>query len=403
MIAKGIENAFVELLGNGFDLVQASLGDNPRSEDLKGVTTACAVELAYLAVEGFSESVCDAEVPPVEDLGVPVLEGGRDRLEMGLQFIGEVGFPVGVHLFSCGAILSRPDVHEALFRLKSKTKDRAEFNQLQQRLLLALRQIEVPGEEDVFVLLDTPFLSLGEFTDGLDANPGHDLVGHLLDVKAVNDHLGTRESNSTGVFVRLPHIDTNQLDLLAVQGKQKCGDFGFCPSGEHFNEGLFPQVGEDSSRGSDVDFVDSKNLRRLELVSLPQILNMGAEHVADRLLGDSRTSGNVRELLPVALLSDEFSQPRRHVVIWMHGLHRLFKGSSAVAAFEAFTLDLQGYSLPMDGRVMEKLSPRPVRVETGEQALTLQAGGWFKVGLDGDTHVIINGLGFYDGKSYEIQ
>jgi hypothetical protein len=87
----------------------------------------------------------------------------------------------------------------------------------------------------------------------------------------------------------------------------------------------------------------------------------------------------------------------------MHGLHRLFKGSSAVAAFEAFTLDLQGYSLPMDGRVMEKLSPRPVRVETGEQALTLQAGGWFKVGLDGDTHVIINGLGFYDGKSYEIQ
>lgn len=57
MPSESIESSLGELLGDGLDLVQASLGDDPRPEDLEGVAPARSVDLADLVVQGLSEGV----------------------------------------------------------------------------------------------------------------------------------------------------------------------------------------------------------------------------------------------------------------------------------------------------------------------------------------------------------
>ena len=224
----------------------------------------------------------------------------------------------------------------------------------------------------------------------------------ITEIKCIN-HNGPWKGYCTSILVRQPHIDADHLNLAAVHGQQEACDFSLCPSREHVNDGLFLQVREDGPHLPDVDLVDAKELRCIELVVVTHVLNMGAEHVTDGFLCDSGTPGHIRELLAVSLDGDHFRQSLGHVVVRMHHGKGFIEDKTAVPAFIPFSVELQQHPLSMDRSVMKELLLGAVGVEPAHKRRALNAGRRFKLGVNGDAHGVFNVLGAHGRDSFQVQ
>jgi hypothetical protein len=310
-------------------------------------------------------------IPPVKYLSTPVLKSCGDRFKMDFQIVGQAQFPNIVHPLCILSTGSVPDVQEPLFVLVDISKQRTDLAPSQKHILLVIGQVEVSGQQNEFTVLDVLSLGLGHISDGVDSHPGHDFISHLLNMEAVNNHMGLRESNCTSITVRQPHINADQLDRFAIHAQEKADDIIFSSGWEHVNDAFLAEVGNNTPHLPDVDFVNAKYFRSFKAVLSPQRINVLSKHVSDGLFCDPGTSGNIGKLVSVAFLCDEIGKPLRHVMVGMHDRQWFLKGAVTFSAFEALSVDLQCDSLAVDRGVMEKLWPGAVGVKFGKETSAL--------------------------------
>lgn len=353
--------------------MQGCLGNDSGTQHIKRVSATGAMQFPYLAVKGLCECVGDPMIPPVEYLCAPYLEVPDYAPEIGFDAGRDVTLPFIVKGLCGTPVRSLPDIHVSLLDLVAVSQDWAKLAPLNKGILLVVGQVEVPGLEDVFRLLDRSALDKGKAGKGVNPDSRHDLVAHLLDVEAVNYNLCLGQRDVASLPVSRPHVNADQLDGVTVQGEQEFRNLTSLAGRQHINDGSLFEVGHYGPCCADVYLVYTQDFRCLKLVASPDHLYVAPVHVTDSLLGWAGSPGNVCELIPFAFLDDVCSKSLCHVVVVMDDRQWLEECSSAFQAFKALPVDFQDRAHTFTWGVEEELFLGPMPVQIGKHVAALWA------------------------------
>jgi len=257
-----------------------------KADHVERITTAKAVRHLDHAVQAFRVGVGITAPKVAENLALPVPDGHLKRVESFGDGKGQAVLPslVGGH---CGLGISVVvDVKEPFLVIVSVSQFRTAFAPDCQLGLMLIVQIAATPQKNVAgthqvetnTSLERALVFLPDFVQAF--------VGDLGDVELVHDDASLGQDGFDGVFIRLPHVNADNLDVVfAVQLPEVFANGGVFALGQQVNNRIFLKVGDDATvLANEVKLINPDDAAGHRLQFLFPVVRVAPKDVPDNVL-----------------------------------------------------------------------------------------------------------------------